>query len=145
VRNDRLLTVRLEHSDSAGTLFAEFRFTPRSIISVNGQPVCDTCTVLVTITPLPGLYAFTITPATLVFSAVGSPVVTLSYARYADLSVYDSSARYPSADAYSQALALWYERDPGTWQEERNSSHTGATTVLSAVDAAVPHLLAALK
>lgn len=145
VRNDRLVTARLEHSDSVGTLFAEFRFTAGSIFSVNGQLVCDTCTVAVTITPLPGQYGFTVTPASLVFSGVGSPVVTVSYGRYADLSVHDSSARYPTPEAYSQALALWYEPAPGAWREERNSTHTGATVVSSAVDAAVPHVLAALK
>jgi len=145
VRNDRLVTARMNFSDSAATLFAEFRFTAYSLISVNGQSVCDTCTVAVTITPLPGQFGFTVTPASLVFSAVGSPTVTMSYGRYADLSVYDSSARYPTAEAYSQALALWYEPAPNLWQEERNSAHTGAALVSSAVDAAVPHVLAALK
>jgi len=145
VRNDRLVTTRMTFSDGAATLFAEFRFTARSIISANGQVVCDTCTVAVTITPLAGQFGFTVTPPSLVFSAVGSPTVTMSYGQYADLSVYDSSARYPTADAYSQALALWYEPAPDLWQEERNSAHTGDATVSSAVDAAVPHLLAALK
>lgn len=145
VRNDRLITVRLEHGDGARTLFAEFRFTPRSILAVNGQPLCDTCTVLLTIAPLPDQYGFTIQPASLVFSAVGSPVVTLSYGVYGDLSVHDASGRYPTTDAYSQALAIWYERDPGSWYEERNSGHMSATVVSSAVDAPVAHLLAAPK
>jgi hypothetical protein len=143
VRNDQPQTFRLTHSDGAGTLFAEFLFTPGSILSVNGAPVCATCSVSVTITPFAGLYGFTVSPASLVFSAVGSPVVTLSYGTYGDLSVHAASPRYPTPADYSQALAVWYELAPGLWREERNSGHVSGTTVASAVDIAVPHLLAA--
>ena len=145
VHNNRLETFRIEHTDAAHTLFAEFRFTPRSIVQANGLLVCDTCTVYVTVTPLPGLYGFTIGPGHLVFNAAGSPTVTVSYGTYGDLSVHDSSTRYPTPADYSAALALWYERSPGVWDEERNSTHQSATVVASAIDAPVTHLLAALK
>ena len=145
MRNDRLETFRLQHGDAAGTLFAEFRFTPRSIIRANGQLVCDTCTVFVTVTPLPGQYGFTVGPAHLVFNAIGSPTVSVSYGVYGDLSVYDSSARYPTPADYSSALAIWYEQSGGRWEEERNSAHQSATVVASAVDAPATHLLAAIK
>jgi hypothetical protein len=145
VRNDRLETFRIEHGDAAGTLFAEFRFTPRSIVRANGLLVCDTCTVLVTVTPLPGLYGFTVGPTHLVFNAAGSPTVSVFYGTYGDLSVHDSSARYPTAADYSAALAVWYERSGGQWDEERNSAHQSATVMASAIDAPATHLLAALK
>lgn len=145
VRNDRLEVVRFTHSDPAGTLFAEFRFTPRSIVQANGLLVCDTCTVLVTVTPLPGLYGFTVGPTSLVFSASGSPTVSISYGTYGDLSIHDSSSRYPTPAAYSTALAIWYERTGGKREEERNSAHQSSTVVASALDVPALHLLAALK
>jgi hypothetical protein len=145
VRNDRLETFRWVHGDAGGTLFAEFRFTPRSILRVGGQMLCDTCTVLVTVSPLPGLYGFTVGPPSLVFNAAGSPTVSVSYGVYGDLSVHDSSARYPSPAAYSAALAIWYETSGGVWDEERNSAHLSATVVASALDLPTTHLVAALK
>jgi hypothetical protein len=145
VRNDRLETFRIFHSDSMGTLFAEFRFTPHSIVRAGGVTVCDTCTVLVTVTPLAGRYGIAVGPPTLVFSATGSPTVTFSYGVYGDLSVHDSSARYATAAEYSAALAIWYERSPGRWEEERNSAHQSATVVSSALDEPVSHVVAALR
>ena len=145
MRNNRLETFRVEHTDAAGTLFAEFRFTPRSIVRANGLLVCDTCTVFVTVTPVPGQYGFTIGPAHLVFNSAGSPTVSVSYGTYGDLSVHDSSARYPTPADYSAALGIWYERSTGLWQEERNSAHQTATVLASAIDAPTTHLLAALK
>jgi len=145
VHNNLLETFRLQHSDAGGTLFAELRFTPRSIVQANGLLVCDTCTVFVTVTPLPGLYGFTIGPAHLVFNAAGSPTVSISFGTYGDLSVHDSSARYPTPADYAAALAIWYERSAGLWEEERNSAHQSATVVASAIDAPATHLVAARK
>lgn len=145
VRNNQLQTFRFEHTDGMATLFAEFRFTPHSIVQANGLLVCDTCTVFVTVTPLPGQYGFTVGPDHLVFSSSGSPTVRISYGAYGDLSVHDSTTRYPTPADYSAALAIWYERAPDRWQEERNSAHESGTVVASALDAPVTHLLAALK
>ncbi len=143
VRNHIPETFRLTHTDGAATLFAEFLFTPGSILSANGVAVCDTCTVFVTVTPMAGVYGFTIGPASLVFSAVGSPVVSLSFGTYGDLSVHATSPRYPTPADYSQALAVWYERAPGLWEEERSSGHVSGSVVASAVDVPAPHILAA--
>jgi len=145
VKNNLLRTFEIRHRDPATTLFAQFTFPPRSIAQVNGLLVCDTCTVLVTVTLAPGAYGFTVSPPSLVFRLSSTPTVRLSYAQYSDLSVYDSSARYPTEAAFEQALELWFERDPGEWVASRNSSHPAAMMLQSALDEPGAHLIAALK
>jgi hypothetical protein len=144
VRNHQVQTFHFEHTDGMGTLFAEFRFTPHSIVQAGGLPVSVTCTVLVTATLLAGLYGFTIGPSDLVSSSSGSPTVRPSHGLYGELSVHDSTTRCPTAADYSAALAIWYERAPDLWQDGRNSAHESPTVVASALDAPITHLLAAL-
>lgn len=145
VRYDQTRTVRITHPDGPATLFLELHFPPQSILHVNGQPVCDTCTVTVTVMPTAGVYGFTIAPLTAIFNASSTPTVTVGYGTYGDLSVYDSVPRYVSAQAFDQALAVWYEATPGAWRRGRNSTRTGAGTVVSGLEVPGAHLLAALK
>lgn len=145
VKNNRTLTFTWRHSDSAQTTFATLTFTPRSIALSNGLYVCDTCTVTVSVSWTSGLYGFTIGPPTVVFATTNSPVVTVSYGAYGDLSVYDSTPAYPTPGDFSQALDVWYERSPGAWVEGRNSSHTAPTAVTSALESTGTYLLAAPK
>ena len=146
VRRDQSQTVNIVHPDAGTTLFAQITFPPNSILFHRvGQPVCDTCTVNVTITTTPGVYGFTITPSTLIFNLNGTPTVTIEYGRYGDLSIYDSSSRYPNPAAYQAALELWYEPNPGQWRRSRNSMQGSATTVSAGLDIAGSYLIAAIK
>jgi hypothetical protein len=145
VRYNQPRTARIVHPDAGSTLFIELFFPPQAILHVNGQAVCDTCTVTVGVTTTPGVYGFTLSPPTMVFNASSTPTVTFGYGTYGDLSVHDSSTRYPTTQAFDQALALWSEALPGEWRRGRNSSHTGPGTVVSGLDGPGAHLLAAPK
>ena len=145
VRYDQSRTVTIEHPDVGTTTFVELLFPPQSILHVNGQPVCDTCTVTVSITVTPGVYGITLTPASMIFNASSTPTATFDYATYGDLSVHDSSTRYADEQAFDNALAIWSEVLPGQWRRGRNSSHTAPGRVVSGIDVPGPHLLAAPK
>lgn len=141
--NKTLNTVRIEHADS--TLFLELQFPPHTVLHANGAAVCDSCLYTVSISVSPGEYAFTISPSDLVFRLSSTPVVTVQYGTYGDLSVYSQSSRYASPSDFDQALALWFQRSPGAWVEERNSTHAGPGVITSGIDAPGAHLIAALK
>lgn len=146
VRRDQAQTVDIVHPDAGTTLFAQITFPPNSILFHRvGQPVCDTCTVNVTITTTPGVYGFSITPSTLIFNLAGTPTVTFEYGTYGDLSIYDSSSRYPTPADYQAALELWYEPNPGQWRRSRTSLPGSATTVSAGLDIAGAYLIAAIK
>ena len=145
--NKVLNTVTITHTDSVQTAFLEIQLPAKSVLFANGATVCDSCNYSISITLTPGgQYAFTIGPADLVFRLSSTPVVTVRYAApFGDLSVYTQSPRYATPGEFDQALALWYERSPAKWVEGRNSSHTTATTIVSAIDEPGPHLIAALR
>ncbi len=144
-KNNQLRTFQLIHTDSAHTLFATFTFTPRSIVSRNDTLLCDSCTVMVTVSITPITYEVTVGPPGLVFNSSGEPVLAISYGQYGDSSVYTMSSRYTSATQFTQALAIWHERAVDHWVEGRNSVHTGASTVTSALEGPGRVLLAAPK
>ena len=144
-KNNQLRTFLITHSDSTTTLFAKFNFFPRSVVSRNDTLLCDTCTVTLTVAVTPGGYELTIGPPGLVFNQTGEPVVTVTYDRYGDPSVYTSSPRYASATAFVQALGLWHERALDRWVLGRNSTHLGPDSVTSALEGPGRFLLAAPK
>lgn len=144
-KNNQLRTFQLLHSDSVHTVFATFTFTPRSIVSRNDTLLCDTCTVTLTVSVTPVTYELTLGPPGLVFNASGEPVLSISYGRYGDSSVYTMSPRYASASQFTQALGVWHERSLDKWVLGRNSAHTGPSTVSSAIEGPGRILLAAPK
>jgi hypothetical protein len=133
----------IQHTDSLGTTFATFNFTPHSVAFRHDSTLADTSTVSVTVTIIPGSYEFVIGPASLGFNVSSRPTVTLSYTRYADPAVFDSSSRYASASAFEQALGLWFERTSDGWIKESGSE--SGLTLTGALDAPGHYLLAALK
>ena len=145
--NKVLNTVTITHTDSNQTAFLEITLPAKSVVYANGAAVCDSCVYSISFTVTPGgEYAFTIGPSDLVFRLSSTPVVTVRYAPpFGDLSVYGQSARYATPGDFDQALALWYEKTPSHWAEGRNSSHTMAATIVSAIDAPGPHVIAALR
>ena len=64
----------------------------------------------------------------------GEPVVTVTYNRSGDPSVYTSSPRYASATEFIQALGLWHERAPDRCVVGRYSTHIGSDSVTSALE-----------
>ena len=145
VRYDQSRSVTIEHPDAGTTTFVELLFPPQSILHVNGQPVCDTCTVNVSISVTPGVYGISLTPASMIFNAASTPTATFHFATYGDLSVFDSSSRYADEQAFGNALAIWSEMLPGQWRRGRNSTQITPGQVVSGIDVPGPHLLAAPK
>jgi hypothetical protein len=138
--------VQVVHTDASGTVFAELTFTPFSILSLDGQFVCDTCTVAVTVTAQPGTYFFSVGPSGIRFDAANQPTMTVSFGTYGDLSVFDSSARYADAAAFQAALELWHERRVGAWYLTSGSGPgPGVSQVSAALEGPGNYLVAALK
>jgi hypothetical protein len=144
-KNNQVRTFQIVHSDSVGTLFATFMFTPGSILSRNDTLLADSSTIFFSVSLAPGGYELTVGPASLVFNPAQEPVASVTHGRYGDASVYTMSPLYASAAEFSQALGLWHERAPDRWVLGRNSTHTGPSTVTSALEGPGLLLLAAPK
>jgi hypothetical protein len=145
IQNNLPTHVRLVHTDT-GTVFADFTFTPSSIFSLDGHVVCDTCTVAVTVTVQPGSYFFSVGPSGIRFDAANQPTMVVSYGKYGNLTVFDSSARYADTTAFKAALELWHERRPGAWFLTSGSGPgPGASQVSAALEGPGNYLVAALK
>jgi hypothetical protein len=144
-KNNQVRSFQIVHSDSVGTLFARFMFTPGSIVSRNDTLLADSSTIFVTVAVTSGSYELTVGPVGLVFNQSIEPVVTVTYERYGDPSVYTSSPRYASATEFIQALGLWHERAFDRWVLGRNSTHIGPDSVITALEGPGRLLLAAPK
>jgi hypothetical protein len=144
-KNNQLFHCQITHTDSVGTTFATLTFFPHSIVSRNDTLLCDTCTIVITATVTPLTYEFTLGPASLIFNQQGEPTADVSFGAYGDPSVYTQSPKYGTASAFLQALDLWHEQSPDRWVVGRNSSHTGPTTISSALEGPGTYLLAAPK
>jgi len=146
IQNNIATHVQLMHTDLAGTVFADLAFTPFSILSLDGHFVCDTCTVAITVTVQPGTYFFSVGPSGIRFDAANQPTMVVSYAKYGNLSVFDSSARYPDTTAFKAALELWHELHAGAWYLTSGSGPgPGASQVSAALEGPGNYLVAALK
>lgn len=146
VQNNLTTHVQVVHSDPSSTVFADLTFTPFSIFSLDGHGVCDTCTVGVTVTVQPGTYFFSVGPSGIRFDAANQPTMAISYAKYGDLSVFDSSARYADTTAFKTALELWHERHVGAWYLTSGSGPgPGTSQVSAALEGPGNYLVAALK
>lgn len=143
--NNQTVNFPVLESDSAATILATLHFSFQSIVSRNDSILADTSTVAVSFAALPGEFGFTVGPSTLFFNTAGSPTVDISYTRYANFTVFDSSSRYATAQAFEQALELWYEYGADEWQPTRNSTHSGASVVSSALEQPGAYILAARK
>jgi hypothetical protein len=144
-KNNQVRTFQITHTDSVGTVFATFMFTPGSIVSRNDTLLADSSTIFVSVSIAQGGYEFTVGPASLVFNQAAEPIVSVSYGLYGDASVYTMSSRYGSPAEFIQALGLWHERTPDRWVLGRNSTHTGPNMVTSALEGPGRLLLAAPK
>ena len=144
VQVKRLDVDTLKHSDTDGTIFAIFSFTPFSLLSQNGVILADTATVTLTVTPTSGVYGFAVGPANLAFDVAGRPTVKVSYVRYVDRTVYDSAGHYPDFPTFEQALRLWRQRGPDDWVSESDAT-PGGSTVAAPLDAPGSYLVAAPK
>jgi len=146
VQNNLTTHVEVVHSDPSSTVFADITFTPLSIFSLDGQGVCDTCTVGITVTVQPGTYFFSVGPAGIRFDAANQPTMTISYGTFGDPSVFDSTARYADPGAFEAALELWHERHAGAWYLASGSGPgPGTSQVSAALEGPGNYLVAALK
>lgn len=135
----------LRHPDAFNTLYLEFRFPAGCLSSLNGQPLTTDDSVLVTVSPRPGGYGFTLSPNGLVFTLASTPSVVVSYGRYADPSVADGVPTYPDRASYLAALEIWEEVTVDRWRVARGSSVTGVDELSAAVDAPGAFLVAARR
>jgi hypothetical protein len=72
--------------------------------------------------------------------------MAISYAKYGDLSVFDSSARFADTTAFKAALELWHERHVGAWYLTSGSAPVpGTSQVSAALEGPGNYLIAALK
>lgn len=134
VYNDHLTVRSLRHSDAFNTLYAELRFPPGILASLNGTPLGPNDSVQVTVTARAGGYGVTLGPSALAFAIDATPTVTFAYARYGDVSVADGSA-YESRTAYAAALDVWEEFSPGRWRVARASALQAGDQIGAAIDA----------
>jgi hypothetical protein len=124
--NARLTVRTLRHDDASNTAFVEVRFPPGSLSSLDGRPLSADDSVLVTIEPQSGRYGFRVLPSGLAFALDNTPEATFFFARYADLSVADGTARYPTHNDYVAALDIWQEVDIELWRVAKGSSPTSS-------------------
>lgn len=143
-QNNKTVSISWLNSDSAQTTFAIFHFSLQSIVSRNDTVLADTSTVTLNASATPGVFGFTLLPATVVFNIAGSPTIDISYAQYADFSVIDSApSKYPNPTAFAQALKVYYEYAPDQWKAM--STGNASSLASSALSQPGTYLLAAPK
>jgi hypothetical protein len=143
-QNNKTVSITWLNNDSSLTTYAVFHFFPQSIRSRNDTILADTSTVTLTASATPGVFGFTLSPATVIFNIAGSPTIDVSYARYADFSVIDSSpSKYPNPAAFAQALKLYYEYGPDQWRALNTGDASNVAS--SALSQPGVYLLAAPK
>jgi hypothetical protein len=142
VSNARTTVRTLRHADAFNTLYLELTFAPGALASLNGGALASDDSVLVTVTPLPGEYGFTLAPSGLVFTSGLAPAAVVSYGRYADPSVADGL--FGSRDAYLNALDIWREVEFDRWAVARGSGPAGVDERQARLDAAGRYWLAAV-
>jgi len=131
-RNNQTVSISWLNSDSSQSPFAVFNVIPQSVRARNDTLLADTSTVTLNVSVTPGVFGFTLAPATVVFNIAGPPGLDLSYARYADFSVIDSSpSKYPNPAAFAQALKVYYEYGPNQWRalNTGNASSVASSTL----------------
>jgi len=143
VVNSRPVARSLRHGDGVSTLYADLEFPAGSIATLDGAPVGPDDSVRVTVTAAAGRYGITLSPAGLAFASSTHPTLTLSYARYGDLSVATTSPRYADATAFAAALDLWREVGLNRWSMAAGSGPTGADGVTGRLATGGSYLAAA--
>ena len=134
IYNNKLTVRSLRHADAFNTLYAEVRFPPGILASLDGTPLSTTDSVQVTLAPRVDGYGLTLSPSGLAFAFDATPTVTFSYARYADFSIV-TGGTYATATDYEGAMDVWQEVTPGRWQVARGSAVGSGDVVTAAIDA----------
>jgi hypothetical protein len=144
VSNARATTRNLIHDDGFNTLFVRLEFPTGSLGSLDGAVLGLGDSVLVTVSPEPGLYGIRLGPEGLRFASLGRPLLTFSYARYGDLGVASGSSRYPDAATYARALEVWRESALDRWSSIGGSG-TAGSDLRASLQQAGRYVAAALK
>lgn len=143
VVNSRTVARTLRHTDNALTVFADLEFPSASLASLDGTTLGPDDSVRVTVTPDVGLYGVSLSPAGLTFSAGARPTLTLSYARYGNLSAGLGSSRYADAQTYAAALDVWREVGLDRWSRAAGSAATRSDVVTARISAGGRYTVAA--
>lgn len=135
-------TIRaLIHNDGFNTLFAQLEVPRGSLESLDGVALGSGDSVLVRFIADSGRFGVSLAPEGLRFASLARPTLTLSYARYGDLSVAAGS-RYPDQAAYAAALNIWHEASLERWSSTGGSGNAG-TDVSAGLSQAGHYLVAA--
>jgi len=143
VVNSRAVARTLRHPDNVLTVFADLEFPSGSLASLDGTTLGPDDSVRVTVTPDAGRYGLTLSPTGLLFSSGVGPTLTLSYARYGDISAGLASSRYPDAPAYAAALDVWREVGLDRWSVAASSGGTGSDGVTARMNGGGRYVAAA--
>jgi hypothetical protein len=143
VYNSRLVARQLVHAGGFNIPYLELSFPAQALASLNGQPLSDGDSVLVTVQPRAGEYGFTLSPANLSFDETRSPTATFFFGIYADASVGEVSSSYGSASEYVAALDIWFEITVDQWSIAPASGPAGTDAVAAALQSSGEYLLAA--
>jgi len=143
VYNSRLTARQLVHAGGFNIPYVEVRFPAQALVSLNGQPLSDNDSVLVTVQPRAGEYGFTLSPANLLFDESRSPTATFLFGIYGDASVGEASPSYGSASEYVAALDIWFEITVDRWSIVPASGPAGNDAVAGALQSSGEYLLAA--
>jgi hypothetical protein len=143
VFNARPTVRRLVHPNPQLLPFLELTFPAGSLVSLNGSPLQDGDSVLVTVDPWLLQYGFTLSPSGLEFDAGARPSVKFFFGFYADPSVADESGRYATPSEYAAALEIWHEITLAHWQVAGGSGPSGVDAVTATAAYTGEYVLAA--
>ncbi len=143
VLNSKITARSIVHDDEFNTPFLTIEFPTSCLASIDGQPLGQGDSVLVTIRPAEGQYGFTSSPLGLTLANGCGATAKLSFGRYGDLSVADGSSTYLGRAAYAAALDLWRETGPGRWEVVQGSRPSGNDSVEGTVAGSGSYLMAA--
>jgi hypothetical protein len=145
VYNSRQVVRRLVHPDAQLIPFLELTFPAGSLAELNGSPLANNDSTLVTVHPWPGQYGITLSPSGLSFTASAAPTAKFFFGFYADATVADQSSRYATYAEYAAALEIWRETTLALWRVAENSGSAGIDAVSARTVATAEYVLAAPK
>jgi len=145
VYNSRQTVRRLVHPHAQLIPFLELTFPAGSLASLDGDPLADGDSALVTVDPWTGQYGVTLSPSGLSFNASVAPTAKFFFGFFADATVADQSSTYATSADYAAALEIWHEITVAQWQVAHNSGPAGIDAISATTAATGEYVLAAPK
>jgi hypothetical protein len=145
VYNSRQTVRRLVHPGAELIPFLELTFPAGSLARLDGDPLVDDDSALVTVDPWPGHYGITLSPSGLSFNAGVAPTAKFFFGFFADATVADQSSRYATSAEYAAALEIWHEITLAQWQVAEDSGPAGIDAISATTGTTGEYVLAAPK